>query len=468
MADTQDIEALLPHKVPPRRTAPGSRQLARESLRRAGARLVVLDDDPTGTQTVHDVSVYLDWSAGSIIEALRENADVVYISTNSRGLEREAAVELGWLLGQRLRAAEKETGIQAVLASRSDSTLRGHYPAEVNALIDGYGRPIDGVILCPAFFEGGRYTADDVHYVLQGSALTPAAETEFARDPVFGYRHSNLRQWVAEKVGDRRAEDVQSVSLDVLRSGGPEAVADVLLRATAGQVFVVNAVCYDDLDQFVLGLVAAEEQGKRFVYRCAAGLVKVRGGIEDRALLTRQDLMLAAGPGLVVVGSWVERTTGQLACLLEEPSMVAVELDVLAYAHQGVRERTAAAATAALRAGKTAVVYTSRRPVNTSMESFAAVGRKIMATLCEIVAGVSVEPSFVVAKGGITSIEIARCALGARRAQVLGQVAAGVPVWRLGAEARWAGLPYVVFPGNVGTVETLREVVRTLGSSAGR
>ncbi|MFB3883370.1 MAG: four-carbon acid sugar kinase family protein [Armatimonadota bacterium] len=464
MTETLDIERLLPHAVPPPRPAPDARRLAREQLRRAGSKLVVLDDDPTGTQTVHDVPVYLDWSASSLAEALREEADVVYISTNSRGLEREEAVELGLLLGRRLRAAEDETGARAVLASRSDSTLRGHFPAEVDALVEGYRRPVDGVILCPAFFEGGRYTADDVHYVLQASTLVPAAETEFARDPVFGYSHSNLREWVAEKVGGLRADDVQSVSLDLLRAAGSEAVQELLLRVIAGRVVVVNALCYDDLDQFVLSLVRAEEQGKRFVYRCAAGLVKARGGIDDRPLLTRQELTPAPGPGLVVIGSWVERTTSQLACLLDEQQVVAVELDAGACAagEEGVEKRAADAATAALRAGKTAAIYTSRQPVSPKAESFAAVGRRIMAALCETAARVAFEPSFVIAKGGITSIEIARRALGARRAQVLGQIAPGVPVWRLGAEARWAHLPYIVFPGNVGTVETLREVMRTL------
>ncbi len=465
MDDTRYIESFLPHAVPPRRPAAGARQLARDSLRRAGARLVVLDDDPTGTQTVHDVPVYLDWSADSLTQALREDADVVYISTNSRGLERDDAVTLGRLLGEGLRAAEEETGARAVLASRSDSTLRGHYPAEVDALIGGYGMPVDGVILCPAFFEGGRYTAEDVHYVLQGSALTPAAETEFARDPVFGYRHSNLRDWVAERIGDRQV-DVQSVSLDLLRKGEPDAVTDLLMGASAGRIIVVNALCYDDLDQFVVGLVAAEKRGKRFVYRCAAGLVKARGGINDRPLLGAKDLRVAAGPGLVVVGSWVERTSAQLSCLLEGPLTVAVELDANACIAQdpGSMERATAAATYALRAGKTAVIYTSRRPVNTRAESFAAVGRRIMAVLCDVVREVEVEPSFVVAKGGITSIEIASRALGARRAQVLGQISPGVPVWRLGAEARWAHLPYVVFPGNVGTATTLRETVRELRS----
>jgi uncharacterized protein YgbK (DUF1537 family) len=48
---------------------------------------------------------------------------------------------------------------------------------------------------------------------------------------------------------------------------------------------------------------------------------------------------------------------------------------------------------------------------------------------------------------------------------VPGQIAPGVPVWRLGDESRFPGLIYVVFPGNVGTDDTLASVVETLDAS---
>ncbi len=462
---TPDVEPLLPLDLPPRRASHGARRSIRESLLRSDVCLAVLDDDPTGTQTVHDIPVYLDWSAESLTEALGTEGRVVYVSTNSRALGSSEATELAWLLGSGLRAAEEANGVRSLLASRSDSTLRGHYPAEVDGLIAGYGTPVDGVIVCPAFFEGGRYTVNDVHYVLQGSALVHAADTEFARDPVFGYRCSNLREWVVEKRPGLRVEDIWSVSLETIREGGPGCVRDLLMSVKGGAPIIVNALCYEDLDQFVLGLIAAESQGKRFVYRCAASLVKVRGGVEDRPLLTRQDVASSSGPGLVVVGSWVERTTEQLTCLLQESGVAPVELNANAGGCDQQEIIEGAVADAALRAslvlqsGRTAVVYTPRCLLTREGKGFAAVGRRIMATLCRVVEQISVEPSFIVAKGGITSIEIARTALRARRAQVLGQIAAGVPVWRLGPEATWSGVPYIVFPGNVGDSSALRDVV---------
>jgi uncharacterized protein YgbK (DUF1537 family) len=240
------------------------------------------------------------------------------------------------------------------------------------------------------------------------------------------------------------------------------------MDVSGGTPVVVNALCYDDLDAFVLGLVEAEAAGKRFVYRCAASFVKARGGIEDRPLLTRQDLGASSGAGLVVVGSWVERTNRQLAFLLREPDMVGVEFDAAVGAGGGTAAREAAiggvatSARDALRGGRTAVIYTSREMLPDRGESFAEAGRRVMEGLCGVAQRLDVVPHFLVAKGGITSIEIARAGLGARRAEVLGQVAMGVPAWRLGAGAGWADLPYVVFPGNVGDELTLRDVVRML------
>jgi uncharacterized protein YgbK (DUF1537 family) len=71
-------------------------------------------------------------------------------------------------------------------------------------------------------------------------------------------------------------------------------------------------------------------------------------------------------------------------------------------------------------------------------------------------------PRYLLAKGGITSSDIATRGLGIRRALVLGQILPGVPVWQSGPESRFPGMPYIVFPGNVGGVEALAEVCKQL------
>ena len=84
--------------------------------------------------------------------------------------------------------------------------------------------------------------------------------------------------------------------------------------------------------------------------------------------------------------------------------------------------------------------------------------------LTSIVNRLSVRPKFLIAKGGITSSDVGTKGLGVKKALVLGQVAAGVPVWRLGFESKFSGMSYIIFPGNVGKVETLREIVEMLGA----
>nr|GEX57316.1 ketose-bisphosphate aldolase, class-II [Tanacetum cinerariifolium] len=63
-------------------------------------------------------------------------------------------------------------------------------------------------------------------------------------------------------------------------------------------------------------------------------------------------------------------------------------------------------------------------------------------------------------QGGITSSDIATKALEAKRAKIVGQALAGVPLWQLGPESRHPGVPYIVFPGNVGDSNALAKVVK--------
>jgi uncharacterized protein YgbK (DUF1537 family) len=62
----------------------------------------------------------------------------------------------------------------------------------------------------------------------------------------------------------------------------------------------------------------------------------------------------------------------------------------------------------------------------------------------------------VIAKGGITSAVTARIGLGARSALCRGPLVDGVALWDVGP------VPYVVFPGNVGSDDTLLEVVEMI------
>ncbi|MBA3416385.1 MAG: hypothetical protein H0U10_14280, partial [Chloroflexia bacterium] len=167
---------------PTERRIPDALEEIRRRVEAGGRRIAVLDDDPTGTQTVHGVPVLTTWSVEDLRWALEQPSPTFYVLTNSRSLPEEEAVAMNREVATNLAAAAERTGTDFVVTSRGDSTLRGHFPAETDALAEGLGGGIDGVILCPCYLEAGRLTADDTHWVRQGERLVPAGETEFARD----------------------------------------------------------------------------------------------------------------------------------------------------------------------------------------------------------------------------------------------------------------------------------------------
>jgi uncharacterized protein YgbK (DUF1537 family) len=435
----------------------------------AGRTLVVLDDDPTGTQTVRDVAVITTWDVARLSAELSTAPACLYILTNSRSLTPGATRSLHLELAANLRAASAAAGRACVVASRSDSTLRGHYPLETDTLAEVLG-PFDATFLTPYFEAGGRFTLDDTHYVAEGDRLVPAAATPFARDAAFGYRSSHLPKYIEEKSAGRTpAADVATISLGLLRRGGPIAVAEKLSTLPRGSVCIVNAAAPRDIEVFAAATLAAEATGARFLYRTAAAFVAARIGQSPQQLpLTPAAFSWSTRHGgLTVVGSYVPKSTAQLAAVLALPGLVAIEISVPALLDE--TRRTAALAAAltqvntALAAGRDTVVYTSRDLISSSDSAASlTIGRRVSDALIYLVQHLAVAPRYLIAKGGITSSDIATQGLGVRRALVLGQALPGVPVWQLGVETRFPGLGYVVFPGNVGADTALAELIATL------
>jgi len=452
----------------PLRCAHQSRAIS-AALQANPAKVVVLDDDPTGTQTVHGIPVLTEWPEHALQAEFENNLPVFFLLTNSRSLPLAEAQALNTTIGRHLKQAAQQATRSYVVVSRSDSTLRGHFPGEVDALAEALGQHFDAWLLIPFFQEGGRYTIGDTHYVAEGDTLVPAGETEFARDASFGYRASDLRQWVAEKTAGRiPADTVASVSLDDIRQGGPERVYARLSALSGGGVCVVNAASRRDMQVFTQGLLAAEARGKHFLYRTAASFVPVRAGIVPRSLLTPQEVVTSeAAGGLVIVGSHVPRTTSQLERLVSQPGVTQVAVSVSQLLSETQRSEAIAQAAqqadAGLQRGEDVVVVTSRQLVTGSdAASSLSIAQRVSAGLVAMMQALTMQPRYILAKGGITSSDVATHGLGVRRAMVLGQILPGVPVWQLGAETRHPGLSYIVFPGNVGGPEALSEVVIAL------
>ena len=447
-------------------------------IAKSSRKIIVLDDDPTGVQTVHHISVYTDWSIESIREGFAETQRLFYLLTNSRGFTVEQTTAAHREIAARAAAVSRETGISCLIMSRGDSTLRGHYPLETELLKAGAeaaGQRIDGEILCPFFREGGRFTIGDIHYVRDGDRLIPAGQTEFAKDRTFGYRSSDLKDYVEEKTdGAYPAEQVVSISIEELRKLDLDGIERKLLGVCGFGKVVVNAAADVDVKIFSIALYRAMAKGKNFLFRTAAALVRAFGGISSQPLLTREQMIHTRTPngGVIVVGSHTQKTTRQLDELKKAEGIVPVEfnsdlvLDESAFAAETAR--TTRKMEEIIRSGKTAVVYTKRKLLvieNDSPEDALLRSVRISNAVQALVGDLRETPAFVIAKGGITSSDIGTKALKVRRALVMGQIRPGIPVWRTGAESRFPGIPYVIFPGNVGEDTTLREAAEILMKS---
>ncbi|MGC3953679.1 MAG: four-carbon acid sugar kinase family protein [Propionicimonas sp.] len=407
-------------------------------------RTVVLDDDPTGTQSASGVAVLLECDADLLTAALT-NADSVYVQTNSRAISEPEAVALVASVRDAALAAGRRLGEDIQFVLRGDSTLRGHVFAESAV----FATPDSVLLFVPAFPDGGRTTRDGIHYAVMDGVATPAAETEYADDPVFGFGHSAMTDYVAEKTGSPSLH----VPLDEVRSGG---LADRLMAAPAGSVVTCDAVSNPDIVSIAEAVRNASAAGRRLVIRSAAPLAAELAGVASSGLLPRP-LVDAARPTLLVCGSHTAGATAQLAAL-EAEFGAPVEVDTDAALADPVAAGEVAAAQLrgrlASRGFAMLASQRERRPEHNTL----AHGERVMAALTHAVAALADEVEVVVSKGGITSAEVVRTGLGVTAATVLGQVLPGVSVWSIAPKPGRSQL-YVVVPGNVGGANTLQQVL---------
>ena len=468
------IDALSKYKNPDELRAD---KLLNDALSGLDFKIIVLDDDPTGVQTVHGISVYTDWEEDTFKAGFLEKGGMFFILTNSRSfLSGETELE-HIRMAENIFLASGKTRKNFVVISRSDSTLRGHYPTETAALASTFNKLMncryDGEVIIPFFKEGGRYTIGNIHYVKEGDMLVPAGMTEFAKDKTFGYSSSHLGKWCEEKTKGRyKARDMVYISLDELRSFDVTGIKDKLLKVSGFNKIIVNAVDYFDVKVFSAALAMAMKEGKTFMIRGAAAITKVLGRVCDKPLLTRDELVLEENPngGVIIAGSHVNKTTRQLEDLkncrypisfIEFNQHRVLEPNGLKYE----TERVASEINEKISRGETVAVYTKRERFDLDTEDKEKqleVSVKISDAVTGVISALDVRPRFIIAKGGITSSDIGTKALMVKRATVMGQIKPGVPVWLTGSESKFPNMPYVIFPGNVGEVSTLREACEIL------
>ena len=394
-------------------------------------RLVILDDDPTGIQTVHGCLLITDCTDEQVKAALQDDQPFFYILTNTRAMIRQQATEVVQQAMETVIRVNQSFGYQLVFISRSDSCLRGHFPLETDVMrevLQKHGISVwPKTPFCPAFIEAGRVTIDGVHYMKDADKLIPVSETEFAHDNVFAYHTSVLHDYIIEKGAS--PEDYQ----------------------------IVNAATYEELYAFCKSFDEATASFPgAVVIRSSSSLPKAMSGISDKPLLDRS--ILSEGNhavGCFVVGSHVKKTTRQLEHLLYEQGVCGIELPVTAILEQGEQLKSDTLKTLSMVAeqGLTPVIYTSRTELRVDdADRRQIMGQQISDFLVDLVRCLPYTPSYLVAKGGITSNDILTKGLSVKSARVLGQIIPNVPC------IMTDHFPYIIFPGNVGSEESLREV----------
>lgn len=408
-------------------------------------RIVVLDDDPTGIQTVHGCLLITQWDEESVRHAFDDDVPFFYILTNTRAMTREDATAVTREAMEMVLRVNKDYGYRLVVISRSDSCLRGHFPLETDVIREclvshGY-QVAPKTPFCPAFIEAGRVTIDGVHYMKDGEQLIPVSETEFARDNVFAYHTSVLKDYIREK------------------------------GANPDDYDIVNAQSYEELHQWwdssEYSDYSEHSDYSAIIIRSSSSLPKAISGIPDIPLLDRSILSpltsqrLQAGatagilPPLFIVGSHVKKTTRQLEHLLAAEGTCGLEVDVQRILDDpaALMQETQQTIRQIVDEHLTPVVYTSRQEIRLDdADQRQHLGQRVSDFLVDIVRQLSYTPSYLVAKGGITSHDILTHGLDIKSARVLGQIVNSVPC------IMTKDFPYIIFPGNVGNEESLKEV----------
>lgn len=421
--------------------------------------IIVLDDDPTGTQTVHGVAVVTEWSE-EIIKACFEH-QIFFILTNSRSLEEEKAYQCVFEICTLVKTVAQQTGKRPLIITRTDSTLRGHFKIEPDAVADAMILSNPLRVFSPTFLQGGRYTIANQHYVLEQDELIKASETPFAKDKTFGYHSSELYDYILEKDTEVTQKDIFDFSIEEIRNQDPQSLKRKIALNTGKKYLIINAADASDLNKVAEVLNTIHQEDFPLIIRSAAGIVPALGGIIAKPLLEGKSLKKGDSPGLIVVGSYVPKSTEQLAHLLEKYDLERIELDVdrLLNEGNGYLEELKLEINKAISGLKDCVLYTSRKlSAGIDKKQSLLIVNQVSDGVIEIVSAIENAPSFVIAKGGITSSDVATKALKIRKAEVLGQLIPGVPVWKPAKDAKYPDMPYIIFPGNVGSAESLTEV----------
>ena len=452
-------------------------------------KIIALDDDPTGSQTVHSCLLLTQWDVTTLVEALLDEtgSPLFFVLTNTRGMDATKAADITRGVCHNLKialneiAATRNIQITPIMVSRSDSTLRGHYPIETNVIASELG-PFAAHFIIPAFFEGGRVTIDSTHYIKSSSndgdsKLIPVHETEFAKDSVFGFTTSYLPDYVEEKTkGAIKSNQVERFLLDDVRGRGDRDCLDRIRNLRNNVCCVVDCETQDDLDSFANRLKqVASETGTKYLFRSGASLLTALAQLPPQPVSALDMATYVRGgagtPGAVIAGSHVQKTTDQLKHLLRLDQVKGIEVDVTKISNKDEATKMMSSILQQLTTyhnqGKHVVIYSSRSELRFPDEKIRLeFGSNVSSYLMDIVRSLPITIGFLISKGGITSNDVLSDGLQLRTCRVLGQILPGCSVVKCPNDhSRYPNLPVVIFPGNVGDETSLSTALQRLSGN---
>lgn len=417
----------------------------------ASSRFAVLDDDPTGVQTLAGVQVLLEWNSSRIASVLRNNQSV-HLLTNSRAYPPGQARALV----ASAAAAARDASPDNLPILRGDSTLRGHVLEEYLAVIGVYGWPRSTpLVLAPSLPSAGRLTIGGIQYVQRNGTRLPVHTTEYASDGVFAYSNSRLLAWAEERTSGRfAAQSGLEVHVEQLRTRGAQAVVDAIdaaLARTEPIAVVLDSENADDIEIAVAGLRQAHGADRAFVVRCGPAVAGAIAGATAKTLIN----VPSERGVLVACGSYVPQSARQLAALAQRypHCIVRVQPEALRLGVAGL-SKIVERLENLLRKERLAVLTVDGSPPPASNNL--AAGLEVAMGLASVIAEVGDKSALVILKGGVTSAIGLRYGLEAEAAEVVGPVLPGVALWHIREPFERSCL---VVPGNVGEDRLLTDLV---------
>ena len=440
-------------------------------------KIIIFDDDPTGSQTVYGCPLLLNWDEKSLEKAFKEPSNLIFILANTRSLSSALADKKIREICLALKKFFVRKGYSKdnyFYISRGDSTLRGHGVLEPATLAEELG-PFHATFHIPAFLEGGRTTENGIHY-LNG---IPVHMTDFGRDQLFGFTTSNLAKWIEEKscgiiqVHNILHLDIKKLDMALDNEDGFQSLVNFLSQLENNISVIVDAKLPDHLDILSKAIKIISHE-KRFIFRTAASFINSLSGLLPNPKSTAELVSLKSKnidckykPGLIMVGSHVQLATDQLEILLTDNSCEGLEIPVrklagiLAFEKYqelilDLESSLLLKIEGMLDRKKVPVLYTTREEMqfssNLERMNF---GLELAGFMAILVGKITNKLGYIISKGGITTQLLLQKGLKLNQVNLKGQILPGLSIVQSISDEN--NLPVITFPGNLGNNKTLLE-----------